>query len=79
MRPAPRISPSEIVAGVWLNPNCAHQLEVAVPSGVVAMKFDRDQVAQLKEAIAEFETVVTFDDGGSDRHHAKFIPLRTGR
>ncbi len=78
-RPAPRIAVRDIVARAILDPAGGHMLEVAVPSGVVAMKFNREQVAQLKGAIAEFEANTIVADGGPDFHHRKSIPLGAGR
>lgn len=78
-RPAPRIPVRDIVARAIIDPSGGHMLEVAVPSGVVAMQFNRDQVAQLKGAIAEFEANAVFADGGPDFHHRKSIPLGAGR
>lgn len=77
MRRAPRISVREIVAAAILDPNGAHQLEVAVPNGVVGMKFTRDQVLQLKGAIASFEAETARADGGPDFHNPRTVPLET--
>lgn len=75
-RPAPRISPSEIVAGVRLDPSGAHQLEVAVPSGVVGMRYSRDQVDQLERVIKAWREVIAFEDGRTTEiHNPRFIPL----
>jgi hypothetical protein len=78
-RPAPRITPSDIVASVILDPNGAHQLEVAVPSGIVGMRFTANQVPQLKSAIARFEAETTRADGGPDFHNRKVVPLEISR
>ena len=73
---APRIRPSEIVAGVRLDPSGAHQLEVAVPSGVIGMCFARDQVDQLERAIKAWREVVAFDDvRTTEIYNPRFIPL----
>lgn len=79
MRPAPRITPGEIVAMAIIDPSGLHFLEVAVPSGIVAMKFDAGQVAQLKAAIAQFEAQAMRADGGPEFHHRKSIPLEVAR
>ncbi|WEK04542.1 MAG: hypothetical protein P0Y65_20595 [Candidatus Devosia phytovorans] len=79
MRPAPRITPGEIVARAILYPNGAHLLEVAVPSGIVGMKFDAGQVAQLEAAIVEFKAQAVSADGGPDFHHIKSVPLEVSR
>ncbi|MFP9138719.1 hypothetical protein ACLI1C_16185 [Devosia sp. XGJD_8] len=79
MRQAPRITPSDIVAGVILDPNGGHLLEVAVPSGIVGMRFTADQVPQLESAIAQFKAATTRADGGPDFHNRKFIPLEISR
>lgn len=78
-RPAPRISPAEIVARVILDPNGAHLLEVAVPSGIVGMKFTANQVPQLKEAIAQYEAQTVRADGGPDFHNRRIVPLEISR
>ena len=75
MRPAPRITPGEIVAMAILDPSGCHFLEVAVPSGVVGMRFDPGQVAQLKAAIEQFEAQAMRADGGPDFYNRKSIPL----
>ena len=62
-RPAPRIRPSEIVARLVFKPNGGHQLEVAVPSNVVSMIFDEDQIPQLERAIAEWRAKVNYEEG----------------
>jgi hypothetical protein len=79
MRSAPRIDVREIVARAILDPNGAHQLEVAVPSGVVAMRFTREQVAQLKTAIGDFEAQTVRADGGPDFHNRKTVPVGVTR
>lgn len=79
MRSAPRITPREIVARAILDPTGQHQLEVAVPNGVVGMIFTIDQVAQLKSVISQFEAQSVFADGGPDFHHRKTIPLEATR
>lgn len=76
---APRISVAEIAAAVILDPNGGHLLEVAVPSGIVAMRFTPDQVPQLKKAIAGYEAEAARADGGPDFFRQKFIPLETTR
>lgn len=79
MRPAPRITPGEIVAMAILDPSGTHFLEVAVPSGIVGMRFDAGQVEQLKSAILQFEAQTVAADGGPDFHNRKSIPLEIGR
>lgn len=79
MRPAPRIEVADIVARAILDPSGHHQLEVAVPSGIVGMKFNAGQVAQLKTAIALFEAETTRADGGRDFHNRKSIPIEVRR
>lgn len=78
MRPAPRIEVRDIVALAILEPNGAHLLEVAVPSGVVAMRFNREQVRQLKSAIAAYEAETIRADGGPDFHNRKVVPVGGG-
>lgn len=80
-RPAPRITPREIVAGVRLQPSGAHELEVAVPGGVVGMRFSRDQVGSLKRVIEAFEEQVAFEDGrsGPELRAPKFVPIEVSR
>jgi hypothetical protein len=79
-RPAPRYRPQEIVAGVWLDPNGAHELEIAIPGNIVAMKFSRDQVNELKRAIAGFEETVTVVDGhGHEVYRGRMVPLEVKR
>lgn len=79
MRPAPRITPGQIVAMAILDPSGGHFLEVAVPSGVVGMRFDAGQVEQLKTAIAQFEAQARRADGGPDFHNRKAVPLEVSR
>jgi hypothetical protein len=79
MRPAPRITPGDIVAMAIIEPSGQHFLEVAVPSGIVGMRFDAGQVAQLKTAIEQFETQTIRADGGPDFHNRKSIPLEVSR
>lgn len=74
-RAAPRIAVTEIQARVFLEPSGGHQLEVGVPSGVVAMRFSADQVAQLKSAIAVFEAETIRADGGRDFYNRKIVPV----
>lgn len=75
-RPLPRYAPPEIVAGLHLSPAGAHELEIAVPSGIVGMKFGRDQVDQLERAIARYRERVAFEDGRSGEiRNPRFIPL----
>lgn len=78
MRPAPRIEVRDIVAMAILEPNGGHLLEVAVPSGVVAMRFNREQVRQLKSAIAAYEAETIRADGGPDFHNRKVVPVGGG-
>lgn len=75
MRAAPRITPGDIVARAILNPAGDHLLEVAVPSGIVGMRFNHQQVAQLKSAIASFEAQSIRADGGPDFHNSRSVPL----
>lgn len=79
MRPAPRIELADIVARVILEPSGRHLLEVAVPSGIVGIKFTADQVPQLKAAIAQYEAVTIRADGGPDFHNRKSIPIEVSR
>jgi len=79
MRPAPRIEISEIVARAIIDPSGGHLLEVAVPSGVVGMRFTHEQVRQLKSAIADFEAQAVVADGGPEFHHRRSVPLGVGR
>jgi hypothetical protein len=75
-RPAPRIQPREIVARLVFKPNGGHQLEVAVPSNVVSMVFEEDQIPQLERAIAQYRERVTFEEGRSTTSSfQKSIPL----
>ena len=80
-RPAPRIRVAEIAARLVLHPSGAHELEVAAPHNIVSMRFSRDQVAQLKQAIARFEEHVCFEDGrsGPELRAARSIHLEVGR
>jgi hypothetical protein len=79
MRPAPRITPGDIVAMAILDPSGTHFLEVAVPSGIVGMRFDTGQVDQLEAAIAEFKAQAARADGGPDFHNRRLVPLEIGR
>ena len=75
-RPAPRIQPREIIARLVFKPNGGHQLEVAVPSAIVSMVFDEDQVRQLERVLAQFREKVTFEEGRSTTSSfQKSIPL----
>jgi len=78
-RPAPRIEVRDIVAGVILDPNGMHLLEVAVPSAIVSMRFRPDQVIQLEAAIAQYKAETVRADGGRDFQQRRFIPLETKR
>lgn len=76
-RPAPRIRGAQIAARLILDPAGAHELEVAAPHNIVSMRFSRDQVGELKHAIARFEERVSFEEGqpGPDPLFRKTIPL----
>ena len=75
-RPAPRITPREIVAGVKLDPNGAHELEITVPGGIVGMKFSRDQVAQLERLLERYRALVAVEDGSTiERHNPRFVAI----
>ncbi|UYN98378.1 MAG: hypothetical protein KIT02_10410 [Devosia sp.] len=78
-RPAPRIEVRDIVARGIFDPSGAHLLEVAVPSGVVGMRFTLAQVEQLKIAITAFETEAISKDGGPDFYYRKAVPLEVRR
>lgn len=77
MRPAPRVALPEIAARLILDPQGAHELEVAAPSNIVSMRFSRDQVVQLKHAIELFDRRITFEDGrsGPELRGKRSIPL----
>lgn len=77
VRPAPRIHVADIAVGLILDPNGAHELEVAAPHNIVSMRFTRDQVDQLEQAIVRFKRRVTFEDGrsGPDLRSRRFIAL----
>jgi hypothetical protein len=77
MRPAPRIEPGAIVARLRFNPNGGHQLEVAVPSGVVAMVFEEHHIRQLERVIAQYHERVRFEEArpGTVSERQKSIPL----
>ena len=79
-RPAPRIRVAEIAARLVLHPSGAHELEVEAPHNIVSMRFSRDQVADLKQAIARFEERVSFEDGrsGPELRSVRSIPLEVG-
>jgi hypothetical protein len=79
MRQAPRITPGDIVAMAIIDPSGLHLLEVAVPSGIVGMRFDTGQVEQLKAAIEAFEAQTVRADGGPDFHNRRSIPLEVSR
>lgn len=76
-RPAPRISLPEIATRLILDPAGAHELEVAAPHNIVSMRFSRDQVRELKVAIARFEERISFEEGrpGPEPLFKKSIPL----
>ena len=74
-RPAPRITPAEIIARVILDPNGGHQLEVAVPSEIVGMKFSAEQVRQLETACAAFRNLTIQADGGPDFYNRKTVAV----
>ncbi len=75
-RPLPRIAPREIVAGVKLDPNGAHELEISVPGGIVGMKFTRDQVDQLERLLARYRALVAVEDGSTiERHNPRFVAI----
>lgn len=74
-RPAPRYHAKSIIAGVVLDPNGAHLLQVAAPGEIVTMQFDRAQVDQLAQAIDAYRAQVTRADGGPDFHNRRFVPL----
>ncbi len=78
-RPAPRIEVSQIVARGIFDPSGAHLLEVAVPSGIVGMRFNLEQVEQLKQAISAFETEAISKDGGPDFYYRQSVPLEVRR
>lgn len=78
-RPGPRIEVRDIVARAIFDPSGAHLLEVAVPSGVVGMRFTIAQVEQLKSAIAAFETEAISKDGGPDFYYRQSVPLEVRR
>ncbi len=79
-RPLPRIAVSEIVAGVKLDPNGAHELEITVPGGIVGMKFNRDQVDQLEAIIAEYRGKVAVADGSTvEMHNPRFVAIEVRR
>lgn len=77
MRPPPRISVPAIAARLILDPGGAHELEVAAPHNIVAMRFSRDQVAQLESAIGRFKELIRFEEAqpGREPTRTKFIPL----
>lgn len=61
-----------------LRPNGDHWLEVTGAVGVA--HFTRDQVGPLKDAIAEFEREIAFEDRRpTDRLHAARVPLAGAR
>jgi hypothetical protein len=77
-RPAPRITPRAIIARLVFRPNGGHQLEVAVPSGIVSMVFEEDQIPQLERVIAQWRERVTFEEGrGGSVQFQKSIPLES--
>lgn len=78
-RPAPRITPEEIIARVILDPNGGHQLEIAVPSEIVGMKFSAAQVRQLEQACARFRSITIEADGGPDFHNRKMVSIEVRR
>lgn len=80
MRSAPRITPSEIIARLVFKPNGGHQLEVAVPSGIVGMVFEEHHIPQLERAIAQYRERVRFEEAmpGQESERAKSIPLVVG-
>lgn len=79
-RPLPRIAVTEIVAGVKLDPNGAHELEITVPGGIVGMRFNRDQVDQLEAIIAQYRARVAVEDGSTvERHNPRFVGLEVRR
>lgn len=78
-RPAPCINMPEMIARAHLDPNGAHSLEIAVPSGIVGMKFSANQVPQLKRAIEQFEAETIRADGGPDFYNPRTVPLEISR
>jgi hypothetical protein len=75
-RPAPRITPREIVAGVKLDPNGAHELEISVPGNIVGMRFGRDHVDQLEKVLARYRALVAVEDGSTvERHNPRFVAI----
>jgi hypothetical protein len=79
VRPAPRVTPTEILARVVFRPGGGHQLEIAVPSGVVSMLFEEDMIPQLERAIAGFREKVLFEEGRTGSvQFQKSIPLEIG-
>ena len=78
-RPAPCIAMPEIIARAHLDPNGAHSLEIAVPSGIVGMRFPADLVPQLKRAIAQYEAETIRADGGPDFYNPRTIPLEISK
>lgn len=75
-RPLPRIAVSAIVAGVKLDPNGAHELEIAVPGGIVGMRFSRDQAAQLEQVLAQYRAIVATEDGSTvERRNPRFVGI----
>ena len=76
-RPAPRIRVAEIAARLILDPSGAHELEVAAPHNIVSMRFSRDQVDELEQAIVLFKRRITFEDGrsGPEPTSRRSIPL----
>lgn len=79
-RPAPRYAPREIVARLVFKPNGGHQLEVAVPSNIVSMVFEEDQIPQLERAIAQYRERVRWEEARADNasERQKSIPLEIG-
>ncbi len=57
MRPPPIIRPEAIAARAHIEPGAAF-LEIAVPHGIVGMRFDAGQVDQLERAIRGFRETV---------------------
>lgn len=69
-RPLPLRAPRGVLARGHVYPDGAAYLEVAIEGVGRDMLLDREQIAELKEKIAAFERLVTFEDGRpTDRTH----------
>lgn len=78
-RPPPRYRPGEIVARCVLDPNGAHQLEVATTGGLMIAVYDASTLPALETAIEQFRALTTRADGGPDFYNRRVVPIEVSR